>query len=75
MTVPRVNQECRLPGKSLVRRQVQGETCRIKSVGYGQDPDQWDACPDKGMAAIAAELRQRLHRRAVKGQVKKGRVH
>lgn len=75
MTVPRVSQERRLPGKSLVRRQVPGQTCRIKSVGYGQDPDQWHACPDEGMAAIAAVLRQRLHRRAVKGQVKKGHVH
>lgn len=26
VTVARVNQECRLPGKSVVRRQVQGQT-------------------------------------------------
>lgn len=71
MTGPRVNQECRLPGKSLERRQVQEQTCRIKSVGDGQDPDRWDACPDKGMAAIAAELRWRSHRRAADSQVKK----
>lgn len=71
VTVPRVNQECRLPGKSLVRRQVQGQTCRIKSVGDGQDPDRWDACPDKGTAAILAELRWRPHQRAADSRVKK----
>lgn len=57
VTMPRVSQECRLPGKSLVRRQVRGQTCRIESVGDGRGPDRWDACPDKGCHCSRAQMK------------------